>query len=93
MIVNSIIKSLEHTYHFLREVVLSESHNPANVETQDRSSRAVQGKTTRGRNHESDFEGKCCGSGRSGGHGEVIYCYYCNEPDHTKYNCSLLQGK
>ena len=22
--------------------------------------------------------------------GEVIYCHYCKEPSHTKYNCPLL---
>ena len=25
--------------------------------------------------------------------GEVIYCHYCKEPSHTKYNCPLLEGK
>ena len=24
---------------------------------------------------------------------EVIYCYYCKELSHTKYNCPLLQEK
>jgi len=36
VISSSTIKSLEDTYHFLCEVVPSESKNSANVETQDR---------------------------------------------------------
>ena len=23
----------------------------------------------------------------------MIFCYYCKEPDYTKYKCPLLQGK
>jgi len=34
------------------------------------------------------------GGGHSGGQaGKVIYCYYCKETGHTKYNCLLLQEK
>jgi len=64
---SSIVKSLKGTYHFLREVVPSESHNPTIVEIQDRSPLAVQGKITRGRGHWSDFGVRGRGVGRSVG--------------------------
>ena len=54
---------------------------------------AVQGKTTEGRGRESHFGGRGYGGNHSGGQGEVIYCYYCKESGHTKYNCPLLQQK
>ena len=63
------------------------------METQDRSALAIQDKTTRGRGRESDFEGRGCGGGRSGGRGEEVIYYYCKEPGHTRYNCPLLQVK
>ena len=95
MIDNFIVKSHEDTYYFLREVVPLESQNSAIVETQDRLALAIQGRTTGGRDGVSDFRGRgCSGGGRSRGRvGEMIYCYYCKEVGHTKYNCQLLQGK
>ena len=94
MIGSSIIKSLEITYHFLREIVPSESQNSAIVETRDRSALAVQDRTIGDRGCMSDLGTK----GRDGGHlggrvGEVIYNYYCKESSHTKYNCPLFQEK
>ena len=38
---SSTVKSLEDTYHFLHEVVPSESQNPASVESQDCLAHAV----------------------------------------------------
>ena len=95
---NSIVKSLEDISHFLCNVVPTESQKPANVETQDRSPLVVQGRTEGGRSRGIDFGAKGRGRGRDGGHSrgrveEVIYYHYCKEPGHTKYNCSLLQGK
>ena len=59
------------------------------METQDRSILTNQDRTTGGRGY-----GRDCDDGHSGGRvKEVIYCYYCKESGHTKYNCSLLQGK
>jgi len=68
---SSIIKSLENTYHFLREVVPSELQNKANVETQDRSALVIKSRTVGSRGRGSDFKGRGrergCGGGGSGG--------------------------
>ena len=65
------------------------------MESQD--TLVVQGKIAGGRGRRSDFGGRGRGRGRdgdrSGGREKVIYCYYCNDTDHTKYNCPLLQKK
>ena len=67
-------------------------------ETQDRSTLAVQGRTTWDKGHGSDLGARSRERGRggrlSGGRaGHVIYCYCCEESDHTKYNCPLLEEK
>ena len=82
MIGNSTIKSLEDTYHFLSEVVPSESQNLV-MKTHDRYVLAIQGRIAGGSGRESDFGGKGRRGGRSGGRAlEVIYYYYCKEPGH-----------
>ena len=57
MIGSFTIKSLEDIYHFLREVVSSESQNPASVESQDHSALAVQGRAVGGGDRGDDRSG------------------------------------
>ena len=80
MINSSTVKSVEDIYHFLCKIALSESQNPAIIETQERSALAVHGRRARGRGRGSDFGARDYGSGRSAERArEVIYCYYCKE--------------
>ena len=58
MIVSFTVKSLKNTYHFLREVVPSESQIPANVKSQDHSAFAIQDRIAKGRGPGSDLKVK-----------------------------------